>query len=154
MIGCHWVEFLFLFCFTAFAFTWESAPDPWLFTTNNIYPDFKSRHCYLKHFFSIVSLNTIFHRDIKLLKQVTKHLNYFSYIITNIQIRGAPIRYSGSVSFRYWHFLLERGIGLKPHKSYKHIKQHKVFVHYISSVLKPLHSLMFGTDEYLSQVRR
>ncbi len=42
---------------------------------------------------------------------------------------------------------------VKPHKSHKHIiKHHKVFAHYISSVLKPLHSLMWGTDEYLSQV--
>ncbi len=42
---------------------------------------------------------------------------------------------------------------VKPHKSHKHIvkKYHKVFVHYTSSV-KTLHSLMSGTDEYLSQV--
>ncbi len=42
---------------------------------------------------------------------------------------------------------------VKPHESHKHIiKHHKVFVHYISSVLKPFHSLIWGTDEYLSQV--
>ncbi len=42
---------------------------------------------------------------------------------------------------------------IKPHKSHKRIiKHHKIFVHYISSVLKPLHSLMWGTDEFLSQV--
>ncbi len=41
---------------------------------------------------------------------------------------------------------------VKPHKSHKHIIKHKVFVHYISSVLKPLHNLMWGTNEYLSQV--
>ncbi len=79
--------------------------------------------------------------------------------------KGINIRYSGSVSLRYWHFLLDRGIGLtrqiqiqycvivKPHKSHKHIiKHHNVSVHYISSVLKLSHSLIFGTDEYLSQI--
>ncbi len=41
------------------AFTQESATDPWLFTTNTTfihYFDFKSKHCYLKCFFSIVIL--------------------------------------------------------------------------------------------------
>ncbi len=74
--------------------TWESAPDPWPFTTNTTfihYFDFKSKHCYFKmlfqhcdSFFTQYS-NRIFHRDIKLLKQVTKNVYYFSYIITNIQ---------------------------------------------------------------------
>ncbi len=42
---------------------------------------------------------------------------------------------------------------VKPHKSHKHItKHHEVFVHYISSVLKLFHSLIWGTDEYWSQV--
>ncbi len=54
------------------AFIWESAPDPWLFTTNTTfihYFDFKSKHCYLKCFFSIVIFftqysNAVFHRRV------------------------------------------------------------------------------------------
>ncbi len=43
-------------------------------------------------------------------------------------------------------------VTVKPHRSHKHIIKHHV--HYISSVPKPLHSLMWGItlDEYLSQV--
>ncbi len=41
---------------------------------------------------------------------------------------------------------------VKPHESHKNIiKHHKLFVHYISSVLKLFHSLIRGTDEYLSR---
>ncbi len=88
---------------------------------------------------------------------------------TTLICRGAPIRYSVSVSLRYWHFLPDRVsvrrdrsksdilrilfcVIVKPHESHKNIKHHKVFMHYIPSVLKPLHSLMWGTDAYLSQV--
>ncbi len=40
---------------------------------------------------------------------------------------------------------------VKPHESHKNIiKHHKVFVHYISSVLKLFHSLIWGTEEYLN----
>ncbi len=40
---------------------------------------------------------------------------------------------------------------VKPHENHINIiKHHKVFVHYISSVLKLFHSLIRGTDEYLS----
>ncbi len=40
---------------------------------------------------------------------------------------------------------------IKPHESHKNIiKDHKVFVHYTSSVLRLFHSLIGGTDEYLS----
>ncbi len=46
------------------------------------------QHC--DSFFTQYS-NTIFHRDIKLLNQVTKHLNYFSYINTNIQNKNLPL---------------------------------------------------------------
>ncbi len=46
------------------------------------------KHC--DSFFTQYS-NIIFYRDIKLLKQVTKHLNYFSYIITNIQNDNLPL---------------------------------------------------------------
>ncbi len=42
---------------------------------------------------------------------------------------------------------------VKPHESHKNIiKHHKVFVHYISSVLKLFHSLIWGTDEYLNNM--
>ncbi len=40
---------------------------------------------------------------------------------------------------------------LSPTKA-TNIKQHKVSVHYISSVLKPLRNLIWCIDEYLSQV--
>ncbi len=42
------------------AFTWESAPVPWLFTTNTTlihYFDFKSKHCCLKCFYPCKSQN-------------------------------------------------------------------------------------------------
>ncbi len=40
---------------------------------------------------------------------------------------------------------------VKPHENHINIiKHHKLFVHYISSVLKLFHSLIRGTDEYLS----
>ncbi len=40
---------------------------------------------------------------------------------------------------------------IKPHGSHKYtIKHHTVCMHYISSVLKLFHSLIWGTDEYLS----
>ncbi len=43
---------------------------------------------------------------------------------------------------------------VKPHERHKNIiKHHKVFVHNIPSVLKLFHSLMWGRDEYLSQVQ-
>ncbi len=77
--------------------------------------------------------------------------------------RGVPIRYSGSVSLRYWHFLILSDetdpnsifcianivLLLSPTHIIKH---HTVFVRYISSVMKPLRNLMWGTDEYLSKV--
>lgn len=89
-----------------------AATDPWLLTTNNIYPLFwfqivteKTFHIvnlffltqysnpvfhmclnnkYKKH---IIQCFLLLHLDlyIKLLKQVAKHLNYFSCIITNIK---------------------------------------------------------------------
>ncbi len=41
---------------------------------------------------------------------------------------------------------------VKPQESHINIiKHHKVFVHYISSFLKLFHSLIQGTDEYLSR---
>ncbi len=114
-----------------------------------------------------MSTKVIFHVLLRLNRQTHTSLCQKHTWVTTM---GAPIRYSGSVSLRYWPFLLDRGIGLtwpiqfdtlhsyycvivKPHKSYKHIiKCHKVSVHYISSVLKQMHILMWGTDEYLSQV--
>ncbi len=71
---------------------------------------------------------------------------------------------------RYWHFLPDQVsvkrdrsksdivrilscVIVKPHERHKIIiKHHKVSVHYISSVLKPFNSLMWGTDEYSGQV--
>ncbi len=83
----------------------------------------------------------------------------------DISPRDASIRYSGSVSAPIWSFSADRvsvrrdrsksDVGrvlffavVKPHEN--HIKHHKVFVHYISSVLKLFHSFIRGTDEYLS----
>ncbi len=82
--------------------------------------------------------------------------------------RDALIRYSGSVSAPIRSFSADRVsvrqdrsksdvvrvlfcAVVKPHENYINIiKHHKVFVHYISSVLELFHSLIRGTDEYLS----
>ncbi len=37
---------------------------------------------------------------------------YWTFSAYRVVFRGALIQYSGSVSLRYWHFLLVRGIGL------------------------------------------
>ncbi len=95
-------------------FTQESTTDPSVYHKHNIYPLFwfQIKHCYWKYFFIVILFffysNTIFidvfkcnkykkhiiqcflllhlllDLYIKLLKQVAKHLNYFSYVITNI----------------------------------------------------------------------
>ncbi len=83
--------------------------------------------------------------------------------------RDASIRYSGSVSAPIrsfsadWvSFRRDRSKSdvvrilfctvVKPHENHINIiKHHKVFVHYISSVLKQFRSLIRGTDEYLSR---
>ncbi len=87
-----------------------AATDPWLLTTNNIYPLFwfqivtENTFSTLWFFFFTQYSNPVFHMRlnnkykkhiiqcflhldlyIKLLKQVAKHLNYFSCIITNIK---------------------------------------------------------------------
>ncbi len=46
-------------------------------------------HC--KKLFFTQYINIILYIDIKLLKQVAKHLNYFSYIITNIKNVNLPL---------------------------------------------------------------
>ncbi len=79
------------------------------------------------------------------------------------------IRYSGSVSAPIRSFSADRVsvrqdrsksdvvrilfcAAVKPHEKHiNNIKHHKVFVHYISSVLKLFHSLIRGTDAYLSR---
>ncbi len=44
-------------------------------------------------------------------------------------------------------------VKVKPHERHKNIiKHHKVLVHYISSVLRPFHSLIWGAYEYLSKL--
>ncbi len=90
----------------------------------------------------------------------------FTYVILS---RDASIRYSVSVSAPILAFSNGSGIGQTipiqirycaytilcycwaPRKHKNIIKHQKVFVHYIPSVLKPLHSLMWGRDEYLSR---
>ncbi len=37
---------------------------------------------------------------------------YWTFSAYRVVFRGALIQYSGSVLLRYWHFLLDRGIGL------------------------------------------
>ncbi len=81
MIGCliFWVYF-----FTVCAFIWESAPDPWLFTTNTTfihYFDFKSKHCYLKCFFSIVIFFTQYSNAVFLRRVYDTLFNVFYFCI-------------------------------------------------------------------------
>ncbi len=82
--------------------------------------------------------------------------------------RDASIRYWGSVSAPIQSFSADQlsgqtrpiqirscafkviifGVVVKPHGSHKNtIKHHTVFMHYISSVLKLFHSLIWGIDE-------
>ncbi len=101
------------------------------------------------------------------------HLDFLrtfdQFSICTILTRDASIRYSGSVSAPIWSFSADRVLVrrdrcksdvvrilfcavVKPHENHINIiKHHKLFVHYISSVLKLFHSLIRGTDEYLSR---
>ncbi len=64
------------------AFTKESAPDLWLFTTNTFihYFDFKCKHCYWKCFFSIVIL-FLHSAVLQSFIDVFKHNKYKKHII-------------------------------------------------------------------------
>ncbi len=86
-----------------------------------------------------------------------------------VHTRDASIRYYGSVSAPIRSFSADRVsvrrdryksdvvrilfcAVVKPHENHINIiKHHKVFVHYISSVLKLFHNLIRGIDEHLNR---